>query len=52
MKSDFEKFTDRLKTAMSSLLEGAKYQPDYSLIIETDFEHEKYRAKLGKWRLY
>ncbi|CAG5122711.1 unnamed protein product [Candidula unifasciata] len=46
MKSDFEKLTDRLKTAMSSFLEGAKYRPDYSVIIETDFEHEKYRTKL------
>lgn len=45
---DVETITNRLKGAMKSLLEGSKTGPDYSLIIETDFEHEKHKSKLDE----
>ncbi|CAL1548403.1 unnamed protein product [Lymnaea stagnalis] len=45
---DVGTLTSRLKSAMKSLLIGTKSEPDYSLIIETDFEHEKHYAKLDE----
>uniref|UniRef100_A0A0B6ZC04 Uncharacterized protein n=1 Tax=Arion vulgaris TaxID=1028688 RepID=A0A0B6ZC04_9EUPU len=49
MKPEAETLTNRLKTTMKSLLEGTTTScPDYSLIIETDFEHEKYQSKLDE----
>ncbi|KAH9499593.1 DNA damage-inducible transcript 4-like protein [Bulinus truncatus] len=45
---EVDSLSNRLKLAMKSLLVGNKNNMDYSLIIETDFEHEKHKSKLDE----